>query len=93
MRGGPHGHGRFMGDVDKHGFLPKLSAGACLRVLLCLAATADAIGHAFAWIGISRGLSPTTLHLAEKEAAHYQFECDTVDVAAGGLLRGLVIFC
>ena len=91
MRGGPHGHGRFMGDVDKHGFLPKLSAQSCLRVMLCLAATADAIGHAFAWIGISRGLSPTTLRLAEKEAEHYTFECDTVDVAAGGLLRGLVV--
>ncbi len=94
MRGG-RGRG-MMGDVDKYGFLPKLSRGACVRLLCILVAAADAVGHGFAWVLISRGLSPETVSLAEREAEHYAFKCDTVDVAAGGIVRGLsvlVIMC
>ena len=97
MRGGRGGGPRgMMGDVDKHGMVPKLSRGACVRLLCCLVAAADAVGHGFAWVMISRGLSADTLHLAEKEALHYTFRCDTVDVAAAGIVRGLfvlVIMC
>eukprot|EP01043_Picozoa_sp_COSAG02_P126137 COSAG02_NODE_63362_length_263_cov_0.878049_1_plen_57_part_10 len=57
MRGGRGGpHGRMMGDVDRHGFVPKLSRGACVRLLSILVAAADAVGHGFAWVLISRGL-------------------------------------
>lgn len=89
MRG--HGRGRMMGDVDTHGFLPKLSCGACLRLLCIIVAAADAVGHGFAWVVISRGLAPETLYLAEREAEHYTFRCDTIDVAAGGVVRGLCV--
>ena len=87
--GGGHGHG--LPDVDKHGLMPKLGRVACFQALLILVACADTIGHAMSWIGISRGLDPATLTLAEKEAEHYSFGCDTADVAAFGILRGLVM--
>ena len=52
-------------------------AFVCFQVLVYLIAAADVIGHAMSWIGISRGLAPESLTLAEKEAAHYSFGwCD-----------------
>ena len=79
-------------DLD-HSLTPKVSGGACLGVLLIILGVAEIMTSLRLWTIIAAGdaAHAPPQQLALDQAHSYSFPCATADVAAAGILRGIVL--